>query len=250
MNEKQDSDILRLAKGTGVSFFGSVAGRLLLFLSQVIIARFFGARAFGLYILGLAAIKIAELIARLGLDIGAMRFVSIAQRNSPEKVKGTLISAVTICFISGVLVAIAVILSAGFVSVRIFHEPELKYIIEIFSFCIPFMTAMMVIATAIQGFQTTKYSVYIRDLIQPITNITLIVILFNLNFGLKGVIYAFVLSHILALISSIYIMTSRYASYFKSGIKAVYNAQGLVSYSAPIFASSLLMFLVLSNTSK
>jgi len=245
MSEKQDSDILKLAKGSGISLLGNVTGKSLLFLSHVLIARILGPKAFGLYVLGLVSIKATELIARLGLDIGAMRYASICHRNSPERVKGTLISATSISFLSGILFAVALAFLADFVSVTVFHEPELKGIITIFSFCIPFMASMMTVATSTQGFHTTKYSVYIRDIIQPLANITFIVILFSFSTGLKEAIYAFVLSHILALMSGIYIVTSRYRLYFKRDIKATYNLKELLSYSAPIFASAFLMFLIL-----
>ena len=128
---------MKLARGSGVSFVGSAAGRLLWLLTQVIVARFLGVEVFGLFILGLVAIKLAEVIARFGLHTGAMFFVSINRVNSPNKVKGTLISAVGISLINGLLIGTLLHLSAETIANVVFHKPAVAVIIRKLVFAIP-----------------------------------------------------------------------------------------------------------------
>ena len=124
-NVSDDSakDVKKVAKGAGISFIGSVTGRCLWLLCQVIVARYFNAEVFGLYTLGLMVLKIAELIARFGLHAGAMRFVSIYRKDAPGKVKGIFISASLISFVNGLLLAGIVYFFADFISGTIFHKP-------------------------------------------------------------------------------------------------------------------------------
>ena len=124
-NVSDDSakDVKKVAKGAGISFIGSVTGRCLWLLCQVIVARYFNAEVFGLYTLGLMVLKIAELIARFGLHAGAMRFVSIYRKDAPGKVKGIFISASLISFVNGLLLAGIVYFFADFIYGTIFHKP-------------------------------------------------------------------------------------------------------------------------------
>lgn len=207
ISEDSSKDIKKVAKGAGISFIGSATGRGLSILCQIIIARFFGTEVFGLYTLGLVVLRITELVARFGLDTGAMRFVSISQKDKAGKVKGTLISASFISFINGIVIGGLVYCFAGFVSEAIFHKSELTDSIQTFAICIPFMATMMVVAGASQGFQTTKYSVYIKDIIQPSLNIVFLISFITTGFGILGVIHAFVISHVIALLAGFYFQT-------------------------------------------
>lgn len=245
MLEEIKKDVTTVAKGVGISFFGSTAGRFLWFLTQVIIARLLGAEIFGLFILGLVALKMSALIAKLGLHTGAMRFVSIYRKDSPEKVKGTLISALSISFFNGLLVCAILYFTADFVATKIFNKPELNEIIKMLAFCVPFLSSMMIVAISSQGFHTTKYKVYIQDLIQPGVNIILVVLIVSINRNIMGVIYAFILSHIVALILGIYIITTRcFPEFGKKGIKPSYNVKELVFYSTPLLVTGFLLFLL------
>lgn len=244
MSREQNSDILKIAKGAGISLAGSVTGRLFLLLSHVIIARFLGVKAFGIFVLATVVFRVAELVARFGLDIAAMRFVSIYRQDSHGKLKGTLISSAGIAFFNGVVVGSGLYLSAGFLAEKIFHQPQLEDIIQILSFCTPFMASMMVIATSTQGFHITKYSVYSKDIIQPMANFFLVVVFISLNSGIKGVVYATFFSHVVAFIGSIYFLVNRRFLEMNPRVIPEYDIKGLIQFSAPLLINSFLVFLL------
>ncbi|KXK28278.1 MAG: hypothetical protein UZ01_02763 [Candidatus Brocadia sinica] len=245
-NVSDDSakDVKKVAKGAGISFIGSVTGRCLWLLCQVIVARYFNAEVFGLYTLGLMVLKIAELIARFGLHAGAMRFVSIYRKDAPGKVKGIFISASLISFVNGLLLAGIVYFFADFISGTIFHKPTLTEIIKSFTPCIPFMATMMVVAVASQGFHTTKYAVYIKDIIQPSVNIICIIPFILLGFGISGVISAFIISHAVALLAGFFFITGQFSRIKERTVKPVYETWRLLRYSAPLLFNGFLIFLI------
>lgn len=244
MNEINNSDRLKAAKGAGASLIGSFVGRGLWFLSQVIIARFFGAETFGLYILGITIVKITELLARFGLHTGSMRFVSIYRKGALGRLKGILLSAYSISFINGVFIGGIVYLFAEFLSGSVFHKPELSDVIKYFSLCVPFMSSMMVIAISSRGFHTTKYDVYIREIIQPAANISFIIIFLFLDFGIFAIINAFIISHMIALIVGLYFITLEFPGIKDSIIIPVFEAKALFAYSVPLVFGELLLFLM------
>lgn len=245
ISEDSAKDIEKIAKGASISFIGSFLGRCISFLCQLIVARSFGAEVFGLYILGLIILRITELIARFGLHTGAMRFISTYRKDNPGKVKGVLISVSLISFINGILIGGITYLGAGFISETIFHKPELTDIVKAFALCVPFMAAMMVIAAASQGFHTTKYSVYIKDIIQPLANIVFIILFIQSGFGIFWIVNAFVISHVIALLAGFYLISRQAVEIRQKDIKPVYETKKLLSYSAPLLLQGFLSFLIL-----
>jgi len=244
ISEETANDIKKVAKGAGISFIGSVAGRGLWLVCQIIIARTIGPEVFGLYILGLVVTKIAGELSRLGLQGGALRFVSIHRRVEPGKVKGTIISATLISFIVGTFMGCIVYVFAGNISENIFHNPALTDIIKAFTICIPFLSTMMVIAKVSQGFHTTKYSVTIVHIIQPSANILCVVIFILLGFGISGIVYAYIISHVFALFLGLFFVNRQFPGIRDKTLKPVYETKKLLKYSTPLLVSGLLIFLI------
>ncbi|KXK27952.1 MAG: hypothetical protein UZ01_02923 [Candidatus Brocadia sinica] len=249
LSDDSAKDIKKAAKGAGLSFIGSAIGRCLFFVSQIIIARFFSAEVFGLFILGQTVLRITELIARLGLNTGAMMFVSIYRKDDPGRVKGVLISSCLISFISGIAMGGVVYFFAGNISEFGFHNLALTGIIQGFAPCVPFMATMTVIATALQGFHTTKYTVYIREIIQPSTNIAFVMFFIQLGLGIFWVTIAFLISHVIAFLVGFCFLARQFPEIKRRVIKPVYETKKLFSYSVPLLFSGFLQFLILwTNT--
>lgn len=244
MIEQQKRDLVKVAKGAGISLVGVITGSGLLLLCQVFIARFFGAEVFGLYMLGITVLKMTELLARFGLHMGALRFISIHRKESPGKVKGVLITAVSASFLNGVILGSILYVFAGTLSEMVFHKPELQNVIKHFALCIPFFSSMMVIATSTQGFHTSKYAVYIRDIIQPTLNILLILLFAYTGLGISSIVYSFSISYIVAFIAGVFFLTKVFPDIKNKALKSVYNIKELIVYSAPLVFTGFLHFFI------
>lgn len=241
--EDLKNDIQKLAKGTGISFLGSIVGRGLLFFTQVAIVRLFGPEVFGLYILGLALVKFVEVASRFGLDTGSMKFVSIYHRDDPARTRGTILSAVGMSFLIGMVMGVFLYLSANFFAEVLFHKAEIKNIIRTFAFCIPFVSSSFVAASATQGFHTTKYAAYIKDIIQPTTNFLLVLVFSFTSLKLMGVVYAFIISYFLTFILSLFFLRKIYLDSTTKKIRAIFEVKDLLRYSTPLVFHSFLMYL-------
>ncbi len=240
--EDSAKDIKKIAKGAGISLIGSGAGRGLFFVSQLIIARCFSVEIFGLYTLGLIVLRIADIISRLGLHSGAMRFVSIYRKNEPQKLKGILISAFLLSFVGGIVMGGVVYLLASVIAETIFHKSALVELIKAFAICVPFVAPMIVISMAMQGFQTTKYSVLMREIIQPSTNVILVIFFVIFNLKIYWVIYAFALSHAIALVAGFYFIARQFPTIKRKILKPIFETKKLLTYSVPLLLSGFLGF--------
>lgn len=244
ISKDSEKDIKKVAKGAGITLIGSIIGRLFLLGSQIIIARFFDKEVFGLYVLGFTVLRLTELLARLGLSVGAMKFVSMYRKDDPGRVKGVLISAPLISFINGILIGCPVYFFAGFIATTFFHNPAVTGCIKMFSLCTPFMAAMGVVALSSRGFHITKYSVYIKDIIQPAANIVCIIIFVWLGFGIFWVINAFMISHVIALAAGLFFVSRQFSGIQKRAVKPVYEIKRLINTSAPLMFSGFISFLI------
>ena len=244
-NEFIKADTEKVANEAGFALFGSLLGKGLFFLSQVIIARCLGLESFGLYALGFTLVKICEIFARLGLNNGGMRFVSIHKDSNPAKLKSTVISATGISLLNGILIGTILYFLSANISTVIFHKPALKEPLQLFALGIPFIASTAVVSSLLRGFHTMKYTVYMQDVIQPLANIILIICFYLAGFELPGVISAFILSHLAALIIGIFYLDKLFPNLKGRSIKADYEIRELILYSIPLLFVGFLHYLLL-----
>lgn len=242
--EDTTKDAKKVAKGAGISFIGSAMGRGFWFLCQIILARYLGPEIFGLYVLGLTVLKLTELLTRMGLHTGAMRYISIYLKEDHGKLKGVIIISHLITFLNGIFIGGLVYFFSDFIATEIFHKPELTNVIKIFIFCTPFMATMMVTVSASTGFHTTKYLVYIKDIIQPSLNLVLVIIFVNMGFNISWVIGAFVISHAIAFIPGIYFVSRQFSRISKEYVKPVFKIRELMIYSTPLLFTGFMAFVI------
>jgi O-antigen/teichoic acid export membrane protein len=244
-----NGDVEKVAKGAGTTLIGSASGKIIFFLTQLLVSRIIGVEAFGLYALGIATIKACEIISRLGLNVGGMRFVSIYHEVEPQKLKGTAILATGLSALSGVGVGVILYLSSNWISERIFDKPELAESLRWFAYSVPFVASMTVLVSLLQGFKTTKYTVYVRDLFQPLLNMVLTLLFLYLGLGLSGVILSFTLSNMIALFLGFFYLAKMFPGFRNHQLKPIYEFRHLLLYSLPLlFIGFLHYFLVSTDT--
>lgn len=249
-DEHRTKDIKKVAKGYITAYIGSIVGRGLNFLKQVILARFLGVEMFGLYTIGFVVVKIVELLAKFGLNGGALKFVAIYSATDSSKLKGTIFSAVIIPFFNGILMGtILYLLSDVLSSPSIFNKPEIKNIIRVFAFAVPFLAVNSVLIDIIQGFHRTKYSTYMRELIQPGFNVLFIAVSVYLGLNISWIICAFIVSTIITLIWGIYILKNISPCLTDRAIVPSYEMKSLLSFSGMcVFTGILYMGLSWTDT--
>ena len=94
----------KITKATAILFIGMFIGRFFGYLTRLIIARFFGAEAIGLFSMAGAIIGIATTIALLGIPVGVSRYISFYLGKKDEgRVRGTILSGLKITLPTGII---------------------------------------------------------------------------------------------------------------------------------------------------
>ena len=235
-----NESLRKIAKGAGIGFTGTFIGLALGYLSRMIIARFLGASDYGLICLGFAGMSIAATLSSIGLDVGIHRFVPFYKGKGDERrIKGTIISALKISFPLSLLFTFLFLFYAEWVSVNVFHSPELTPVLRIFSIAIPFFVLATNFMAATVGFQDLRYRVYVNDLFQNIFRLTAIVILLALGFGVLGAAWGWVLAIILMPFLAFYFLEKRVFPIFNTKVKAISVDKELFFFSFPLIFAGL-----------
>ena len=168
----------KIAKETTVTFSGLVYGNFNRYLYSALLARWVGAEFLGIYSLANAIMLISEVVAKMGLETGVMRFVSrLNPELDQEKIQKIIASSLKMTTIFSLVIMVALIISSGAIVKNILNEPPLlKLVIIIFAIAIPFNALTLVSAFATQGFKRLKYKILVTQFLNPTLLLTTMVI--------------------------------------------------------------------------
>jgi len=229
-----------IVKGAGIVFIGTGIGMAFAYLGMMIVARFLGPSDFGLISMASAVTTIASTVVLVGMPGGVVRFVAFYKgKNDQGRIKGVIISALTIVLPLGIIAGILLFLFADLISVRIFNEPNLTPILKIFSFSVPFYSLYYIFLYAISGFQEMRYMVYVRDLFQNSSRLFLLIILLLLGYGVFGAAFAYTFAIIATPFVAFYYLNKIFPIFSKA-IKPISMKRELFSFSWPLMFAGML----------
>ena len=182
MIEKESNQKIILSEAL-LSFSGMSLGSVFRYMFSIIMARFLGAQMLGLYSLGNAITRIAEILALLGLDNGVLRFVS---RDTEDKVNvdRSIYTSLKIGLISSILIAVLLFLSAEKIVNEILNEDSfLITVIKVFAISLPFTVLTLISSFATQAFKILKYKIFVNQIVNPLT----LLIAFVTSYFLLGI---------------------------------------------------------------
>jgi O-antigen/teichoic acid export membrane protein len=237
---------LRIAlKGAGIAFHGKIVGTGVRYFTQIVLARFLGVYLYGIFALGIVVGEVAALLARMGLQTGAIRYVSIYRsKGDDNKLKGVLLTSIVLPLFFGAILGIAIFLTSTRIAQDIFNTPELALVLQILSLSIPFWTCMIIIARSTTGFLTTKYLVLLREYIQPFVNLILVIIFYLLGHKLIGATWAWVLSFMLGFAFALFYLRRIFPGLTQKHIQSSLDVGRLLRFSLPLaFGDFFLFFL-------
>jgi len=233
--EYLNESLRKIAKGAGIGFTGTFIGMALGYLSRMVIARFLGASDYGLICLGFAALNIAAVLSLVGLPTGIQRYISFYKGKRDEgRIKGTIIGALKICSPLSLFFAFISFFGANWISVNVFHEPELTPVLRIFAIGVPFFVLAANFLAVTVGFQDLRYRVFVNDLFQNILKLILIIILLLLGFGVIGAAWGWVLAIVLMPFLAFYFLEKRVFPVLKTKVKAISVDKELFFFSFPL----------------
>lgn len=245
------------ARGSILSFSGTLAGKVLFFLTRVIITRMFGEQYFGFLMIGLLVSELSRIVASIGLPKGGMRFLSVAVgRSESEQFPFIFGTAILIPFFLSIAISALLFSLAGFISVAWFDNPKLTLYLRLFAIGIPFATIMRVGLDLSRGFNTTKYAVLVENLFVPALIIALFLLFCSFRLAFPSIIYAIILANISGAGLILFFLSKQLKAFngpswddarFLKGFSISRKSIEIVSYSVPLFLTGCTGILINST---
>ena len=107
--------------------------------------------------------------------------------------------------IVGVLTSFLLFVFSDQISISVFHNNELGYVLKILAVALPFWALHNLGGLITQGYKKPKYYVYIENISMPIIQLLIFVILSIMGYKLFGALLGFTISAVFASIAYIYI---------------------------------------------
>ena len=235
----EDSYVARVARGAGISTAGQGVGRFLGYLTQILIARLFGPASYGFYTAGVAALNLAQIVSRFGMENGVVRYVAhYRARGDASRVRGTIIQAVAVACLVSLLLSAAMFFGAGFMAGWYYKEPTMAAVLRAFAAVLPFFVFMMMVLWATQGFQTVTYAAYVQQIIRPALYLLLVPLFYLFTDGIVGVVAAYGLSMLLGGAVAVYFLWRLFPEIFDPKVRPKFETRALFSVSVPMSIST------------
>jgi O-antigen/teichoic acid export membrane protein len=241
--QTRDRETLTIARGAGIVFAGTLMGSGLRYLFQIAIARTLGPQSFGVFSLGFTIFRWIGIIAEMGLLSGVVRYVALFRaEEDAARVKGTIVLALRLVFLSSSGLALLLFLVAGPVAQEFFHEPELVGVLRWFALAVPFTTPATVMLFSIQGFRIMEYTIIVKEIFGPLSRLLLLLLLFSLGGALHGAVATYTLVAILATGLGYHFLRRTFPPISDRALCAIYESKEILSFSSPLFFVQVLTF--------
>ena len=245
MSEIVNESLRKIAKGTGIVFTGTIIGLFLGFVGRIILVRYTTQSEYGIYCLAFTVVSIFVVISTLGLGEGSTRYIACFRGKGEDgNVRGVISSSIKIALVASVAIAAISFLVSDFISINIFHTPELSTPLKIFSIAIPFSVLITVFIAIFRGFDRVDAKVYFQDILRPVFFLLFLiaVVLFNLPF--IGVFYAYILSIVVTCVVFVMYMMKKSPLGVETNSVSNPMAKKLLSFSVPLLAVSMVMMVM------
>lgn len=238
--EENDSDYTtRILKGSSSVFTGSIVGKVVGFLLQLVLTRGLGTALFGMYSYGLTVLRLTREVGTLGLQNGVVRFAAAHhEANEPAKVKGTFLAVGGLGLAAGVVLGVGLFFVSPWLAEGLFQNPGYTRVFQIFACGLPFYVLTYLASRMARALGRMEIDVLLSSILQPTLFLLLVSGLFLLGLGLTAALYAFLASTILAAGASIYGIYRLFPP-LRSSLAAEVNIRSLLRFSLPIVGVSL-----------
>lgn len=247
MYEPLSESLRKIARGAGIAIVGMLLGLLLQFGARLIIARYSSEANYGIFSLALAVLTIATILACLGLNYGAPRYIAYFRaKDDVVRVRGAISAYLQLSTVASLLIGAALFFSARTIALNIFHTPDLTPALMIFAIGLPFLTIINILADVFRGFDRVEPQAYFQYISLNVLFILLLLAALPSGLPFVAVFYAYLAAIVLTFIATV-IYTAKKLPYplTFAGIKTTsFVNKELLIFSLPLLAALILVTIV------
>ncbi|NJE02075.1 flippase [Thermococcus sp. JdF3] len=232
----------RMARGTGIVFFGGIIGVLITFVSRTLVARHFERAQYGTFNLALTLLSIGLIMALLGFPSGLPRELSRYRKEGPERVARLISTSLILILITSLMITVVYLLLAPYIS-QILNDQYLTRALRLTAPAMPFMALTSIIIAISRGFGRVRENFYYQKILAPSAYLLVVLIVVFGGLDFETLFVGYVLSQALTsmslLIETLRLGILRLRFSFDATI-----AKGLVVFSVPLMLTGILDYIM------
>ncbi len=201
---RMDGHLREVLTGATLAFILRIIGAGAAFVLNVVIGRLLGAEGAGLYFLALSVAMFASILARFGVDNTLLRFIAAAvSQGNRGQAKGVFLQGIMIATLAGVLIALAIALTAPWSAGTIFGKPALAGPLIWMSLAVISFSIMSLLAESLKGLKRIGRSMLVTGVIYPVVALAVIWPMISLA-GVAGASISYVIGTVVAALIGAY----------------------------------------------
>jgi len=188
-----------LVQRSAMNFVGLAAANAMQFALVLMIGRSLNQDAAGIFFEGFAAVRLLSVLAVLGLDVTAIRYVAV-HRARGEHDRARAAVALSVLLAGGASIAIAALVFALAPQLSdLFGAHDLQFVLRVMVLSLPAVTLQMVLIGATRGTGRMKAFVVVDQVADGVLRVALVAFALALGYGLDGTAVAFTIASYLTL---------------------------------------------------
>jgi O-antigen/teichoic acid export membrane protein len=213
---------------------------------RIVIARYFGPEAYGLFSLATMVLGLFVAVSSLGLIDGVLRYIPLFRaKNEVKKIDYVIRYTFITLLISATIFGGLLFFLSDFISLNIFHNAKLIVYLKIFGFLIPISTLSSFFLYIIRAYEKIKTYSFLQNILQSASRLAFLMLFVFLGIGANNAIsFSFFSGYLVTLIIAYIIFRKIIPQFiFKSQLKDSEKSEikkNLFSYSWPLIFSGVL----------
>ena len=240
MKTLNNPDTNRLAKGSSGIFLGRIVAQSVRMTTQIALARILGPANFGLYTIGWVLAMLVGPISLLGLPQGVIYYGAKYQKFNHARLKSIIRQSLGFGLLSGLFFGFVVYITAPWVAVTIFREPDAVDIIRWFAPAIIVFSGLRIASAITRIRKQVRYTVYANDLTQSIAHLVLLLGFHLIGWHLFGMVLASVMSFGAGFLLALFYVRRMFSSTLEAESDSSLVIFSMLKFSLPTLFSGML----------
>jgi O-antigen/teichoic acid export membrane protein len=240
-------DFKKILKESGINFFSTIIGKSLKYLWLIVATAFLSPDTFGRFILGQSMVMILSTLSLFGTNRALHRFIPIYKSQNEE---GKILTLIYKILTMVALVTFGILLVSyvvkGYLIKYFYQDSSLNDILNFLLIGVPVFSFIKIIGDVFVGFKKLGYRVLFEFLLLPSFNLVLTYFLLMRNYGLNGLVFAYITSLLLTSIISLSFFYRKIFEKYENEDLIEVDFKKVLKYSWPLSLTGII-FIFLSQ---
>ena len=246
---------VQVAKGAGLTGIGSLFEGILRYVSMVLVTRFYGQAAYGVFGFAMYLNEMGQRVSSAGLHDGVMRYVAMHEgRGERDQTRGAIRFAAKILIGLGICFAVALAAFAPEAAEMLDKDKAADVpkdmvvkVIRISCLALPTTALLLLLGRSLRALKQIGAQVIVRSFVLPLSRV-LLILLFLWSLGperLDGLAWAIVVSTAFACLLALHYVHKNVRLYGKDA-PAKINKKEFLSFAVPLVGVDIATFFSLT----